>query len=119
VLNGDIDYVKKGAYMAIYYYTIEYLRKKNHKKFSLGSTRPFINDGILNFKLDWGANIVCEASSAFLLCILSNRKCTKDFLKNNPFLCIDRNRLTLETFSNADSKQDKKYEKIRKRIYSG
>ena len=119
VLRGDFDYVKKGALIAIYYYAIEYLRKRNYQKYSVGLARPFINDGMLNHKLYWGANIVCETSKAFLLCLLSNKKCIKDFLLNNPFICIDRNRLTLETFTNANSKEDKKFAKIRERIYSG
>jgi hypothetical protein len=119
VLRGDFDYVRKGALIAIYYYTIEYLREKGYKKYSVGLARPFINDGMLNHKLYWGANIVCERSKAFLLCILSNKKCIKDFLLNNPFICIDKKRLILENFTNVNSKEDKKVAKIRERIYSG
>jgi len=35
ILNGDFNYVKKSALTAIYYYTIEYLRKKNIKNLVL------------------------------------------------------------------------------------
>ena len=116
VLRGDFNYVKKGALIAVYYYTIEYLRKRNYKKLSLGGARPFLNDGLLNHKLCWGANIVCETSKAFLLCILSDKKCLKTFLLNNPFICKDRNGLSLATFSKGNSKEDKKYAKYLKKV---
>ena len=116
ILRGDFNYVKKGALTAIYYYTIEYLRKRNHKKFSLGYARPFIYDGLTQHKLYWGANIVCETSKAFLLCILSHKKCLKTFLLNNPFICKDRNGLTLATFTKGNSKEDKKFDKYRKKL---
>jgi hypothetical protein len=116
ILSGDFHYVKKGALIAIYYYTIEYLKKNKHKKLSLGTTRPFINDGLLNFKLSWGANIVCETSTAFLLCILSHKKCLKTFLLSNPFICMDRNGLSLATFCEGNSKEDKKFDKYRKKL---
>jgi hypothetical protein len=115
ILNGDFHYVKKGALIASYYYTIEYL-KKDHRKLSLGYARPFINDGLLNQKLSWGANIVCETSKAFLLCIVSHKKCLKTFLLTNPFICTDRNGLSLATFSKGNSKEDKKFSKYRKKL---
>ena len=117
VLRGDFNYVKKGALIAAYYYTIEYLRKRNYKTLSLGGARPFIKDGLLNQKLSWGANLVFDRSEAFLLCILSNKKCLKTFLLNNPFICKDRNSLTLATFTKGNSKEDKKFAKYRKKLH--
>ena len=116
VLRGDFNYVKKGALVAIYYYTIEYLRERNFGKFSVGLARPFINDGMLNHKLYWGANIVCETSRALLLCILSQRKYVKDLLFDNPFIFKDKNRLKLATFTNGNSNEFKKFDKYRKKI---
>ncbi len=116
ILRGDFNYVNKGALTAIYYYTIEYLKKRNHKKFSVGYARPFIYDGLTKHKLYWGANIVCETSQAFLLCILSHKKSLKTFLSDNPFICKDRNGLSLATFSKGDSKEDKKFDKYRKKL---
>ena len=114
ILNGDFQYVKKGALIATYYYTIEYLREKSHKKLSLGVARSFINDGLLNQKLSWGANIVCETSNAFLLCVLSHKKCVETFLLNNPFICIEKKGLSLAPFTKKNSNPDKKFAKYRK-----
>lgn len=105
VLRGDFNYVKRGAIIALYYYTIQYLKQRNHKKISLGLTRPFFSDGVLQYKLNWGAKIVCETSNGFLLSLLSKKKCLKSFLSCNPFIFKDRNSLTLATFSDHNSKE--------------
>jgi hypothetical protein len=115
VLDGNFHYVKKGALIAIYYYAIEYL-KKNHRKLSFGYARPFINDGLLNQKLSWGAKIVCETPKAFLLCLLSRKEHLKSFLVNNPFICKDKNGLSIVNFSKDNSKANKKYAKYTKRL---
>jgi hypothetical protein len=104
VLRGEFDYVKRGALIALYYYTIRYLKEKGHKKFSLGLTRPFFSDGVLQYKLNWGAKIVCDTSNAFLLSVVSKKKCLKSFLSSNPFIFKDRNNLTLTTFSDRNFK---------------
>ena len=105
VLRGDFNYVKRGAIIALYYYTIQYLKEGNHKKISFGLTRPFFSDGVLQYKLNWGAKIVCETSNGFLLSLLSKKKCLKSFLSCNPFIFKDRNSLTLATFSDHNSKE--------------
>jgi hypothetical protein len=104
VLNGDFNYVKRGALSALYYYTIRYLKEKKYKKLSLGSTRPFLSDGVLQHKLNWGAKIVCETSNAFLLSLVSKKKCLKKFLLNNPFILKNRNNLSLAIFSDQNIK---------------
>jgi hypothetical protein len=98
VLRGDFQLVKKGALIALYYYTIQYLKEKKYDKLSLGLTRAFINDGVLLHKLNWGAKIVCETSQAFLLSLYSPKKCLKNFLSDNPFIFKDRNKLSLAIF---------------------
>jgi hypothetical protein len=105
VLKGDFKYVKRGALIALYYYTIQYLKERNHERFSLGSTRPFFSDGVLQHKLNWGAKIVCESSNAILLSLLSRNKRLHRFLSSNPFILKNRNRLTLATFSDSGSNE--------------
>ena len=105
VLEGDFKYVKRGVLIALYYYTIQYLKERNHEKFSLGSTRPFFSDGILQHKLNWGAKIVCESSNAILLSLLSKNKRLIRFLSSNPFVIRNRNSLALATFSDSSSNE--------------
>ena len=105
VLRGDFKFVKRGALIALYYYTIQYLKERNHEKFSFGSTRPFFSDGVLHHKLNWGAKIVCESSHGFLLSFLSKKKCLNSFLSCNPFIFKDRNKLSLATFSDHNFKE--------------
>jgi hypothetical protein len=105
VLGGNFDYVKRGAIIALYYYTIQYLKQRNHEKLSLGLARPFFNDGVLHHKLNWGAKIVCETSYGFLLSFLSKKKCLKSFLSCNPLIVKDRNSLFLVTISDRGFKR--------------
>ena len=105
VLRGDFNYVKKGAIIALYYYTIRYLKERNYEKFNLGLTRPFFSDGVLNYKLNWGAKIVCETPYATLLSLASNNKYLKNFLSRNPFILKERSNLTLATFSDGSLKE--------------
>ena len=105
VLSGDFNYVKRGVLIALYYYTIQYLKEKKHQKFSLGSTRPFLSDGVLHHKLNWGAKIVSETSHAFLVSLLSKKECLKSFLASNPFILNDRNTLSLAIFPDQSSKE--------------
>jgi hypothetical protein len=105
VLRGDFNYVKRGAIIALYYYTIHYLKHRNYEKFNLGFTRPFFSDGVLNYKLNWGAKIVCKTSHAFLLSLSSKNKCLKNFLSCNPFILRERNNLTLAIFSDGSFKE--------------
>lgn len=116
ILNGDFDYVKKGALTAIYYYAIEYLRERKHKKLSVGYARPFIRDGLTKHKLYWGANIICETSKAFLLCVLSRRKCVETFLLNNPFISKNKSGLSLMTFTGDNSEENRKFDKYRQKL---
>ena len=107
VCNGDFEYVKEGALVAYYYYAINYLKENGYKTFSLGGTRPFFNDGVLQHKLGWGAKIMCESSNAFLLYRLSNKSSLKKFFTNNPFICIHKKKPSLAVFTDNSSNDDK------------
>ena len=105
VLEGNFKFVKKGALIALYYFTIQYLKEGNHQKFSLGTTRPFFSDGILQHKLNWGSKIVCDTPNAFLLSFLPKKKWLKSFFSSNPFIVKDKNNLMLATFSDQRFKE--------------
>lgn len=118
VYKGDYNYVKAGALSAFYYYTIKYLTEKNYVKLSLGGTRPFFNDGVLKHKVSWGAKIVNESSNAFLLCLLSEKKCLKTFLSNNPFSCIKHEMLSLAIYDSETTDDVIKLPVSKNKLYS-
>ena len=105
VLNGDYNYVKKGALIALYFYAIQYLKEKGFQKLSLGLSRPFFSDGVLHHKLNWGAKMACESSTAFLFTFISRKNQLKQFLYANPFIIQDRCNLSLVCFKDHGSQQ--------------
>jgi hypothetical protein len=105
VLNGDISYLKKGAIIALYYYAMQYLKKEGHKKVSLGTTRPFFSDGVLHFKLNWGAKIVYGSSHSFLLSLPTPKHYFCNILSQNPFIYFERNNLCLAKFSSYNTNE--------------
>jgi hypothetical protein len=53
----DDFYVKEGATAALYYYGIRRAQEKGARFVDLGLARPFIADGVLNYKRKWGGQI--------------------------------------------------------------
>jgi hypothetical protein len=53
----DEKYVREGATAALYYYGIKRAQEKGATSFDYGLSRPFIFDGVLNYKRRWGGKI--------------------------------------------------------------
>jgi len=118
VLDGNTEYVAIGAINALYYYIMEYLKKQGHKKFYVGWSRPFLNDGVLNFKKNWGCKISLESKRIFFFIPLCMNKFTKSFLINNPFINVKQKSPVGTVF--VDSAQlgcDFNLEKLKKKYF--
>ena len=89
IKDGDSDYVGFGAIAALYYYSIKYLKGRGFNRVNIGSTRPFLTDGVLKYKKKWGLKIVNTSGPGFLINPLSESSAVKDFLLNNPFVFRD------------------------------
>jgi hypothetical protein len=92
IKNGDSAYVKEGAISALYYYSIEHLRRQGYRKLNFGSSRAFLKDGVLKSKKEWGLTI-CRYDRIFLLMIPSLTKGVEGFLINNPFIVAKKSEL--------------------------
>ena len=57
IKDANPDYVKMGAFGALYYFSFQYLKNKGFKQVGVGGSRPFLNDGVLNYKKKWGLRI--------------------------------------------------------------
>lgn len=55
VLEGEEDYVRKGAQSAVYYFMLQYARDNGLKRIDFMNSRPFFKDGVYIHKLRWGA----------------------------------------------------------------
>lgn len=57
ILNGDEEYIKRGASSAQYYFILKFALEHGIQKVDLMRSRPFFHDGVYNTKRKWGAEI--------------------------------------------------------------
>ena len=85
VKDGDPQYVKSGALSAAYYFAILYLTERGVQRLHLGGSRPFLRDGVLQYKKKWGIRIVDKSPQFFVLTRTRNTRASLSFFANNPF----------------------------------
>ncbi len=121
ILDGDDEYVKRGASSAQYYFTLKYALEHNIRRVDLMRSRPFFDDGVYVTKRKWGAEVYLDGdprSSVFFFIPRISEKVAK-FFENNPMIIHRENRLYgLIGWSNenAPSSQDEKA--LHERYYS-
>jgi len=54
VRAGDPGLLQRGASVAALALPLEWARKQNYRRFDLGRTGPFVNDGLQQYKRKWG-----------------------------------------------------------------
>ncbi len=103
VRDGNRDYVAGGAVgSAVVHFSMEYLQGKGHTRVWLGWSRPFLRDGVLQFKRSWSQRIAANGNCHFALRILSHSPAARAFLCNNPFLFKDRGQFFGAVFVDGD-----------------
>ena len=58
VRQGDRRLLADGALAALYYYGVQHLQAAGHTHAHLGGVRPFLADGVLQYKRKWGARLI-------------------------------------------------------------
>ena len=93
VRDGNRDYVAGGAVgSAVFHFSLEYLQGKGHTEVWLGWSRPFLRDGVLQFKRSWSQRIAANGNRHLALRIVSDSPAARAFLCNNPFIFKDGGR---------------------------
>jgi hypothetical protein len=95
VLDGNDEYVKRGASSAQYYFTLKYALENDIPKVDLMRTRPFFDDGVYITKRKWGAEVYADnetRSSVFFFIPRVSGKVVK-FFENNPMIIHRKNKL--------------------------
>jgi hypothetical protein len=96
IMEGKFNCIHQGVIAGSYYYLISYAKNKGVKSINFGSCRPFIKDGLFSYKRKWGIKIektASENSENYFLKIFNNNQAMKTFLKNNPFIYFEKNRI--------------------------
>lgn len=105
VLDGNHDFVKKGALSATYYFAILRAKELNAQVIDFGHSRPYLSDGVLRHKRKWNAYIFQAQDIQRLIYMKINKtKNAADVFSEQPFLCIENGNLKAVKFLNHDVK---------------
>ena len=107
VLDGDRSHVSQGAISALYYYCIKYCQQKNLGKLAMGGTRPFLEDGVLRYKVrSWNMKIQVHLDRVFILRIIRYGSGVRQFFLKNPFICMQKNEPCAMVFTDCANLQN-------------
>jgi len=115
VRDGARDYINDGAVAALYYFSVLYLKERGYKKLNFGMSRPFLKDGVLQYKRKWKIRIIKSPEAGIFIKPLVQTGGVKGFFLNNPFIYLDKENLKAALFIEEGkilSKED--FEKIYK-----
>ena len=102
IREGRMEYLKKGALSAAYYFTILWAKEKGYKQLDLAHSRSFLNDGLFIYKKKWNTTIKRSKRLRGVLGmkIINPNQEVLNFLEENPFLFIYQNKLNGLIISN-------------------
>lgn len=95
--NGALDenVVREGAMVAAYYFSILRAKEIGKKTVHFGGSKPFLLDGVLRHKNQWGTRI-CESK------VSKRLMCLKNVLFEQPFIYIEGDKFKVVVFSEDD-----------------
>jgi len=79
-------YVKRGALQAAYWFSLEYLRDQGHRWVNLMFSRPFLRNGVLQYKLKFRPHLRPKAGDGFLMIPDMEDDAARTILLQQPFL---------------------------------
>lgn len=93
VLKGEEKHLSDAVGHALYYFSITWASEQGLKEYNFGGSRPFLNDGILQYKKKWGA---CVQDNPWLTSVVGLKinniesAGVRSFLENNSFITVER-----------------------------
>jgi hypothetical protein len=103
VIGADMGLQKKGAIGAAYVFSFKYLASKGFAKASLGQSRCFLDDGILNFKQKWRPVLTEPSCECFLLSVFKLDEASRSVLRTSSFISGDTDDLQFVFFSASEA----------------
>ena len=96
VRGGSLDLVKNGVLAAVYHFGIPYLQGQGYRFQQLGGVRPFLSDGVFQFKRKFGAMVTrahFDSPRWFAAFFGHPARALHGFLAKNPFIVEDEHGL--------------------------
>ena len=118
VLDGDDRHLRSGASAALYYYCIRYLLEAGERFFWLGGSRPFLNDGVLNYKQKWGLEVHGRHRHFFFLWPVKLDAAVMEFLAGNPFIFLKQGKLAGAVFLKDQDEQKVDLDWLQRRYHA-
>jgi hypothetical protein len=90
IYKGRSDIIRDFGGQAALFFLLEWAKTHGYKKLDYGPTLPFLRDGILTYKKEWGMRMENIADRQF--CSLKINRVnpgTLSFLQQNPFVYLD------------------------------
>jgi len=110
--DGNPAHLKDGAMAAAFYFSSLYLQERGYKKMSLGGSRAFLKDGVLQYKKKWNLELVRRTTfnttklfifkPGFIVKPLQLSQGLKGFFLRNPFIYVDKGHLYGAVFIEND-----------------
>lgn len=88
VKDADATYAKRGALHACYWFAFEYLRNLGHAKANLMFARPFLKNGVLQYKLKFRPHLRAKPGDGFLMLPDMANDDAREILLQQPFLAL-------------------------------
>lgn len=101
IYEGRSDIICDFGGQAALFFLLEWAKGQGYKKLDYGPTLPFLRDGILTYKKEWGMRMENTADRQF--CSLKINRVnpgTLSFLQQNPFVYSDGDSLKALVFTN-------------------
>ena len=88
VLNGDEEYVKRGAQTLLYFHVIRYAKEHNFRYLNARGSLPFFCDGVYRHKRSWGATVSFDNNISNWIFFFNIRRSEKaaEFIRQNPVI---------------------------------
>ncbi len=100
VRDADLALVNLGALQAVYWLSIEYLRSQGHKRVSFMHARPFLRNGVLQYKLKYSPSLeVARPADGFLLLFDQENDAAREVLLRESFLVFKGDSLRVVWFA--------------------
>lgn len=95
VLDGRNDHITQGISSAMYCFAICWAKEKGYGEIDFGHCRPFLDDGVLQFKRRWGMTVHRSPRlyRNLFLDLGEPHPVTHEFFEKNPLIVEDRRRL--------------------------
>jgi len=103
LLDGDDRLKRLGVMTAIYIYELDWAYRHGYKRLNLGATRPFLRDGVLQYKKKFNISLKTnDYKKVIFIDPVRNTDAVVASLVANPMICIDNDHLVATVFEGGD-----------------